>query len=343
MSSLSPSPSANASAPDHASRLAIASAVVSVVALAAVVWWAARQEAPTLPDAPLEIVALVAAVAVYALTTALRAERWQRLLDHEGAGARRADSYALTAVGFMGNNVLPARGGDIVRVYLLAPRVRTEARSVIGTLVAERVLDVAVLLGLFVVVAYGLLDGAGVPGTGRLITAAAIAALGALAIRVLWKQASAEGRVSRLAAFVRPMLRATVRLRGAHGAGVLGLTLLIWFTEAGTWYLCGVAADMGLSPLDVLYLISLASIFVLVPAGPGYAGTMDAAVIFGAHAIGADGSAAVSYLLLLRFVLLVPITGVGLVLAVVRYGGWRQLRSVWSRRRTVAAAEMTEG
>ena len=38
-------------------------------------------------------------------------------------------------------------------------------------------------------------------------------------------------------------------------------------------------------------------------------------------------SAALSYLLLLRFILFVPITVVGLVVLVARYGGWARLRS----------------
>jgi glycosyltransferase 2 family protein len=44
-------------------------------------------------------------------------------------------------------------------------------------------------------------------------------------------------------------------------------------------------------------------------------------------AVGGTGSAAVSYLLLLRFVLFLPITIVGLIVLVTRYGGWSRLRS----------------
>ena len=47
----------------------------------------------------------------------------------------------------------------------------------------------------------------------------------------------------------------------------------------------------------------------------------------GLHRLGATGSAAVSYVILIRFVLYVPITLVGLVVLVTRYGGWSRLRS----------------
>ena len=92
----------------------------------------------------------------------MRAERWQRLLGDEGAHAARAPTRTRSpCVGYMGNNVLPARAGDAIRVVLMAPRAQTSKRTVVGTLLAERLLDVAVLVVLFVVVGYGLLGEVG--------------------------------------------------------------------------------------------------------------------------------------------------------------------------------------
>ena len=52
----------------------------------------------------------------------------------------------------MGNNILPARAGEAMRVVLLAPRARTSRTNVLGTIVAERVLDAVILAVLFGVV-----------------------------------------------------------------------------------------------------------------------------------------------------------------------------------------------
>ena len=76
-----------------------------------------------------------------------------------------------------------------------------------------------------------------------------------------------------------------------------------------------------MSFLEGLYLVALASVFALIPSGPGYAGTQDAAAVIGIKAIGGTGATAVSYLVMLRFALLVPITVAGLLLLVFRYGG----------------------
>ena len=125
------------------------------------VWWAPQQEPPDLPSSGTELAALVGAIALYALATVVRSERWQRLLVDEGATPERVDTYALTCVGYMGNNVLPARAGDAIRVVLMAPRAATSIRTVVGTLLAERLLDIAVLVAIFVVVGYGLLGEVG--------------------------------------------------------------------------------------------------------------------------------------------------------------------------------------
>ena len=113
-------------------RFVLIQALVSLVALAAVVWWATKQEAPELPSGAEEITWLVAALGLYVLATVVRAERWHRILEITGVHARRRDCYGLTCVGYMGNNVLPARAGEVLRVVLLSPRCDASKRSIAG-------------------------------------------------------------------------------------------------------------------------------------------------------------------------------------------------------------------
>jgi glycosyltransferase 2 family protein len=232
--------------------------------------------------------------------------------------------YGLTLVGFFGNNVLPARGGDVFRVLLGAPRVGASRRTVIGTLLAERLLDVVILATLFVVLALTIAGGNGLPEGNALLVALAVAAallaLAALVLHLLHRR----GLLARVRDFARPMLASTVNLRGRHGALMLGLTALIWLLEGGVWSAVGAAADTGMSGLDGFYVLALASMFALIPSGPGYAGTVDAATVIGIKAVG--GTNATAYLVLVRFVVFVPITIVGLVVALTRYGGRRALR-----------------
>jgi glycosyltransferase 2 family protein len=295
---------------------------VSAVSLAGVVWWALHQEPPTLPDTAGEWLDLAVAIALYAFATVVRGERWYRLLQDEDARPHRRDSQMLNVVGYMGNNVLPARAGDAFRVVLMAPRAECSARTVVGTLVAERILDVTVIVAIFVVVGYAVLGNVG-EGSVELIALVTVVLIAAAVAAYQLVR-----RNERLHAFVVPLASATLGLRRAHhGLLLLAMTGLVWATEAGVWIAVGGAAGFPMDFVEGLYLVALASIFSMIPSGPGYAGTQDTAVAVGIKALGGSGGVAVSYIVLLRFVIVVPITLLGFVLLAVRYGGIARLRS----------------
>jgi glycosyltransferase 2 family protein len=302
------------------SRVSVLGLVVSVVCVGGVVWWATKQDAPKLPHSPRDLLTLASAVGIYAISTMMRAERWQRLLVHDGASPHRTDSYALTAIGYAVNNILPARAGDAVRIVLMAPAAHTTRRTVLGTLLAERLLDIVVVVLLFLVVGYGLLHEAG--GSALEVIGIVVGALllGAativLALRIK----------PHLRDFVRPILSSTLNLRGRHGVFMLLLTVGIWVVETLTWMTVAASLDFNMSLLEGLYLVALASVFALIPSGPAYAGTQDSAVVIGTKAIGGTSSLALSYVLMLRFALVLPITITGLAFLAVRYGGLSRLR-----------------
>jgi glycosyltransferase 2 family protein len=106
------------------------------------------------------------------------------------------------------------------------------------------------------------------------------------------------------------------------------MTVGIWGIEAGVWMSTAAAIGFGMDPIEGLYIVALASVFSLIPSGPAYAGTQDAAAILGIKALGATGAQAVAYIVMLRFVIVVPITVVGLGLLAARYGGLARLRGV---------------
>ena len=302
-------------------RLPLLGIVISVVCLAAVVWWAAHQEPPQLPHTPRELAALVGAIALYGVNTLVRSERWHRLLLDDGARPQRADSYSLTVIGYAVNNVLPARAGDAVRVVLMAPRAEASKRTVLGTIVAERLLDVGVILVLFLVVGYAILGEVGA-GSVEWIALATTAVVAGVTVAIVLVR-----RNERVHDFVAPMLSSTARLLSRHGAQLVAMTFGIWLIESAAWIAVGHSVGFGMSFLEGLYLVALASVFALIPSGPGYAGTQDAATVIGIKAIGGTGATAVSYLVMLRFALLVPITVVGLLLLVTRYGGFARARA----------------
>jgi uncharacterized membrane protein YbhN (UPF0104 family) len=201
----------------------------------------------------------------------------------------------------------------------MSNRTQTLFRYTVASLIAMRLLDVVVLVLIYLVVAHGLLSGVDVPGGSLLGLELAILAALILLGTAFWL-AVRRGHLQAAGRLAGELLGTTKRLAGPHGLAMLAVTVLIWVAEAATLLLCAQAVGFEITALESLYIIGLAGIFVLIPSGPGYAGTLDAALLFGARAIGASSSLALSFLLIARFVVFVPITVAGLILMVTTYG-----------------------
>jgi glycosyltransferase 2 family protein len=318
------------------SRAIVIQLAISAVALAAVVWWAARQPLPSFPDPAAALPPLGAGLALYALATLLRGERWRALLRDGGARCSRGDAYALTTIGYMGNNALPARAGDLMKAFLTARRTGAPATGTVGTLVAERVLDAAALGLVFVALVTTLRLPLGVPGWALALVGGGLA-LGAAAALLVGRQTTAGRRARDLIAALAAPSR---RLWSRRGAALLALSIALWLIEGGVYAVAGGVAGIDMSLLDGLYVMALANIAALVPAAPGYVGTYDAAVLLGVGLVtSAAEPAAIAYVVLVRFLLFVPITLVGLVALVARHGGRREAGALLRSPAPVAEPE----
>jgi glycosyltransferase 2 family protein len=135
-----------------------------------------------------------------------------------------------------------------------------------------------------------------------------------------------------------PMAAPSRRLLSRYGLVLLAVSLLIWCVEASVYMAVGHAVGIALGLRDGLAVVAFTNAAALIPAAPGYIGTYDAAVIFAVDAVSSAAKASVlSYLLLLRFVLFIPITVVGFGLLVVRYGGLSRIRAARASARAETA------
>jgi uncharacterized membrane protein YbhN (UPF0104 family) len=310
--------------------------VVWIVPIAGVVWWATKQQAPTFPDTTAGVLELVGAVGLYALATLLRAERWDRILRRAGIAAKRADVYALVPVGYMGNNVLPARGGELLRTFLLGARTRATKRTILGTILAERVLDAVALGVILLALAFGLLRKLPAPSHALLFGGGAL--LAGLALVLAFAFLRYRVRLLALLRELAPLAAPSRQLLSVSGVLLLLASLAIWCVEASVYLAVARAVHIHLSLQDGLAIVAFTNAAALIPAAPGYIGTYDAAVIFATRAVSsASKQAVLSYLLLLRFVLFVPITLAGFVLLVVRYGGLARVRAARAEAAASAA------
>src|SRR5580693_5805585 len=128
---------------------------------------------------------LALSLATMFVNLAIRARRWQYLLEPLGATSF-GNAFRATAVGFAASSVLPARAGEVIRPYFLARHERMSATGAFATIILERLLDlvtVLVLLAAFVFVfGQGVATGnptlfAAVKWAGALATVISLAAL----------------------------------------------------------------------------------------------------------------------------------------------------------------------
>jgi glycosyltransferase 2 family protein len=297
---------------------------ISAVSLIAFIWWATKQERPEFPTGARELFELGACLAIYAVATLLRGWRWHTILRRAHVDHVRADAYALTVVGYMGNNVLPARGGELLRVLLLGERTNAKRRVILGSIIAERFLDLVTIVTLFAALTVG--DVGDRPlGVVPLVLIAGVVLAGATVLALL-KAVRRRGRLERFAEIIRPFAHATRVLVGWSGIALAAVSVTVWLLEASIFWLVGDSLHLGINPVEALFLAVLTSFVAIIPSAPGYIGTFEAAVVFGLGALGIEGGQALAFALLIRFLLYVPITFAGLALMLVRYGGLQRLR-----------------
>ena len=90
---------------------------------------------------------LLASAPCYLLSVYFRALRWRHLV-RPVAELPRSLLYRSTALGFLGNNLLPLRVGEVIRAWTLARNSGTSMAAVVGTVALERVLDAVTVLAM---------------------------------------------------------------------------------------------------------------------------------------------------------------------------------------------------
>lgn len=302
-----------------------------LVPLAAVIWWATKQKAPEWPDTPAEIAWVAGALLVYAVATVMRGERWHRIVRASGVEITRADSQGLTVVGYAGNNVLPARGGEVLRIFLLSSRTGAQRRTVIGTILAERLLDAIALGGILLIVAYNFVREFSTPSPALAAAIVAVAVLLALGAAYAWWKH--RHHAERLLDAIRPMVAPLRPLLGWKGVALLVASVVIWIAEATVYGMVAESVGIALGLKGALAVVAFTNLAMLIPGAPGNAGTYDAAVVYSTKKLTGTTNA-LAFDLMLRLVLFVPISIIGMVLLFVRYGGLARLRAAREEARS---------
>ena len=276
---------------------------------------------------------LLVAVAGIVADLVFRALRWQVLIRPIcRVPLRRLSAYML--VGYLANNVLPARLGELVRSHYLGDRENMSRATTLGTIVVERVVDTAVLVAIASaailllhvrgVVASAVLVGLGI--TGLLIVGLA-AALVAHRLPYADRAVAAVARwpsVISLAGRLRGGLAVAGRPRTV--AVAVGWSVVAWSATVVGFAAAGHAVGVELTWGQAALLAAGVSLATAIPAGPGYLGTFELAAVQIAAVFGVGADPAVALAVLVHAVILV-LTSAGGAVALLLLG-WRRKAGV---------------
>ena len=269
---------------------------------------------------------LLPAFGVLLCAISARCVRWSVLMRPVAPlSPLRLLPYAI--IGYMANNLLPARAGEVVRAYVLGDREDVSKLGTFGTIAVERLFDGCILvLMLLIAGSYvGFND-----NKLRIIALAStvffLAALVAFYILTL-SEARAKRVVHRLVAFLPARFEhraegiaeaLVLSLRSVHDARSLVLVLIFstaaWTIEAGAYAVVGLGFHLGVGFPNYVLLLAAANLAIIIPTFFGGTGPFEWAAKLTLVGAGVSNSVAGAYAIIAHALVLVPTTILGLIL-----------------------------
>jgi glycosyltransferase 2 family protein len=267
------------------------------------------------------------ATAIAPLQIWVRGRRWWYLFP---PGSNPPPLTPAMMIGYMANNVLPLRAGEVVRIYVVARRWTASGAperihpfwTTLATLVVERVLDslvVVLVLALLVLI---------VPVPRFLEMAALVVlAIDVVGIAVLIALAAAPDACIRLVArlvgrwpglhrrllnIFETFVHGLDGIRApSHAAPLVAWTVAVWLVPALAAWTMFRALDLHLPFIAGWAVLSFVGLGISIPSAPGYVGVFHAAAVLAVGLFGVSHSAGVGYALLFHASQILPVTLVG--------------------------------
>lgn len=258
------------------------------------------------------------------LDVAARGARWRALLAPIKS-IRYPRVLGYTYIGYLANNVLPARLGELYRSHALGEGEGVSRPTVLGTVVVERVVDTVIVVGL-AAIAVVVLSVRGIMTSAVLLGAAFVALLVVgLGLAMALHRLPGADRVAAFASRWPRMVELARRLRTGLSVAARPGTLVVavafsalaWSASIVTFVAGGAAVGLDLSIAEGALLTSGVALATIVPSGPGYLGTFELTAVGIASSLGADPDDAFAMALLVHLMLL-AVTSIGGVIAMVR-------------------------
>ena len=273
---------------------------------------------------------LIPGIAVYFIGVWVRAWRWHYLLGPIKHIPTRT-IFPIVTIGYMGNNIYPARAGEVLRAVILKRKEGISVSASLATIIVERIFDGVVMLA-FVFLNLpelakltsssgfvGNIQQVAVIGTGFFLGALTVFLLAAMFPQMAMKVGlwfifrlipnRLQERVIKLST---KFLDGLASLRSPFNSLMVFLTsVIIWLLETGKYWFVMHAFNFSVSFFTLMLMNGIVNLATTIPSAPGYIGTFDAPGIAVLTAYGVEHSVAAGYTLVLHVALWLPITLLG--------------------------------
>jgi uncharacterized protein (TIRG00374 family) len=275
---------------------------------------------------------VAASIPVYFAGAWFRAWRWKYLMRPLGE-LRVTALYPIVIIGFMANNLIPARAGELVRAYVVGERHHVSKMAALGTIAVDRVFDGITLLPILLIVIavsganFGLtafhfnVDLRGIAIFMALLFGLGLALLVVLALSEELSRRFVALVLRFVPARFKPQARTLTEsfLTGLHSFRsptdmflASATSVVSWLLESTMYYMVGLAFGLHLG-FDVYLLICAgANLLIAVVATQGGVGPFEFLAQQTAIYFGVEAGLATAYAVALHALVLLPVIAVGL-------------------------------
>lgn len=261
-----------------------------------------------------------AALVMYYVTFFLRGWRWKGMLGSAGISDETGHTmpnmtgmFQIMTLSWFANSILPARVGDAYRCYLMKRRSGASFGISLGTMLAERLIDLVVLVGML------LLAGAIVYGTHApdqaqqaFAVGGGVVVLGVVGVSIVWilRERIENVLPSRI---VRHYQKVQTGLFESLRKPIppVGVSVILWLCDGMRVFLVAWALGEHI-PYQAAIMVALLSALVsTIPITPAGLGFVEGIMIFALTSIGVESSTAAAIALLDRMVTYASLLVVG--------------------------------
>jgi len=299
------------------------------LSIAIIVWIFHKIDFPLLRKSfgELKLYWVLIMMAVYLLGFVIRGIRWNFMLSPmKHVGVRGATEGVI--VGYMANNILPARAGELIRAIFIGVRESMSKASVLGTVCIERVFDGLVIVG--ILMACSILSRMGNHKQGVISSIIVVGCLvfGVAVTIVLFgakRRTWIEPKIGSLMKYLpeemsKKLLKIISNLLNSLGfvknnknlLVISSLSILIWCIEGLIFWIGFFAFRIPANLIMAYFILAFVNLWMLLPSAPGGLGVFQGGTVLAFSLFGLGPEIALSYSIVVHLVMILPITLIGL-------------------------------